>query len=195
MEIKYKSDWMNPTIELMKCIESFGESTKNEEMGSIDYLIEDEDGKRLIRAMVDENNSAAPAYVSHVRDTVDELGEEYDEITILYKSITNAAYEIVTQEDKLNVITPKTRHDFSLTEVLSAIQKKTMNLCKIKCGKAPETKEDCKGKKGRNYVCDIRRISDDATFHATMKWKKVLLEDFNHLCEIERKMETNPEVN
>ena len=145
--------------------------------------------------MVDENNSAAPAYVSHIRNTVDELGEEYDEITILSKSITNAAYEIVTQEDNLNVMTPKTRHDFSLTEVLSAIQKKTMNLCKIKCGKAPETKEDCKGKKGRNYVCDIRRISDDATFHATMKWKKVLLEDFNHLCEIERKMETNPEVN
>ena len=92
-------------------------------------------------------------------------------------------------------MTPKTKHDFGFIEVLSAIQKKTFDLCKIKCGKVPETEDDCKGKKGRTYTCDIRRISDDATFHATMKWKTVLLEDFNHLCEIERNMETNPEVN
>ena len=195
MEIEYKSEWMSPTIELMKCIESFSEPKRNEEIGSIDYLIEDYDSKKLIRAMVDENNSATPAYVTHIRETVDELDEKYDEITILSKSITNAAYDIVAQEDNLRVITPKTKHDFSLIEVLSAIQKKTLDLCKIKCGKAPETKEDCEGKKGRNYVCDIRRISDDATFHATMKWKKVLLEDFNHLCELERNMETNLEEN
>jgi len=195
MEIEYKSDWMSPTIELMKSIESLNEPTINEEMGSIDYLIEDEKGKRLIRAMVDENNGAAPAYVVHVRDTVNELDEKYDEITIISKSITNAAHDIVTQEDNLSVITPNTKHNFNLIEVLSAIQKKTLDLCEIKCGKAPETKEDCKGKKGRKYVCDIRRISDDATFHATMKWKKVLLEDFNHLCELERNMESNTEVN
>jgi hypothetical protein len=101
----------------------------------------------------------------------------------------------VAQENNLFVMTPKTKHDFSLIEVLSAIQKKTMVLCKIICKKAPETKEDCKGKKGRSYICDIRRISDDATFHVTMRWKTLLLEDFNHLCEIESNMEANLEVN
>jgi hypothetical protein len=195
MEIEYKSGWMSPTVELMKCIEPFSEPKINEEMGSIDYIIDDEDGKRLIRAIVDENNSAAPAYVSHIRDTVDELDEEYDEITVLSERITNAAYDIVTQEDNLSIMTPKTKNDFSLIEVLSAVQKKTLNICKVKCGKVPETEEECKGKKGRSYACNIRRISDDATFHATMKWKKVLLEDFNHLCNIEKKMEANTEMN
>jgi len=70
MEIEYKSGWISPTIEIMKCLESFNEPKRNEEMGSIDYLIEDEDSKRLIRAMVDENNNAAPAYVTHIRDTI-----------------------------------------------------------------------------------------------------------------------------
>jgi hypothetical protein len=79
-------------------------------------------------------------------------------------------------------------NNFSLVELLSAVQMKTVKLCQIKCGKAPEKREDCKGKKGREYFCDIRRISDDATFHATMKWKEVLQEDFNNLCEHEKTM-------
>ena len=49
MEIAYKSDWVGPTVELMKCIESISELSRNEEMGSIDYLIKGEDSKRLIR--------------------------------------------------------------------------------------------------------------------------------------------------
>lgn len=197
MEVEYKSDWMSPTVELMKCIEPLGEPRRNEEIGSIDYVFEDGEKKKLVRAMVDENQRSAPAYVDTVRSTITELDEEekYDEVTILSERITGAAYDLVTQEDNLRVMTPKTKHDFSLVEVLSAIQKKTMDLCKFKCGKAPETADDCKGKKGRTYSCDVRRLSDDATFHATMKWKTVLLEDFNQLCEIEANMDTELEVN
>jgi hypothetical protein len=193
MEIEYKSGWINPTVELMKCLEPISDPSKNKDMGSIDYLIEEEDSKRLIRAFVDENNMAAPAYVSHIRDTIDEL-DKYDEITILSKRITKAAHEIASKEEDLNVITPDTKHNFSLIEVISAIQEKTRELCKIKCGKAPETKDDCQGKKGRVYYCDIRRISDDATFHATMKWKTVLLEDFNQLWKLEKDLEPNMDV-
>jgi hypothetical protein len=80
------------------------------------------------------------------------------------------------------------KHNFSLSEIISAIHVKTSELCKLKCGKAPETREDCKGKNGRKYTCDIRRISDDATFHVSMKWKDVLLEDFNNLCNYEKSL-------
>ena len=195
MQIEYESDWMRPTLELMKCLGVTGEPSKNDEMGSIDYLIDDENGKRLIRAMVNDNFTAAPAYVDTIRATIEELEEEkYVEAIILSKRITNSAHEIVAKVENLNVITPNTKHNFSLIEVLSAIQKKTRDLCTIKCKKPPESKDDCKGKKGRIYECDIRRISDDATFHATMKWKTVLLEDFNNLCEIEKEMRANPEI-
>jgi DNA-binding XRE family transcriptional regulator len=180
----------------MRCLGDISEPSKNEEMGSIDYFVDNDDGKKLIRAMVDENNHAAPAYVDTIRTTIQEIEDEnYDEAIILSKRITNSAHELVAQAEKLNVITPNTKHNFSLIEVLSAIQSKTRELCKVKCGKAPETRDDCHGKKGRTYECDIRRISDDATFHATMKWKTVLLEDFNNLCEIEKEMEAKSEVN
>ncbi|RLI03134.1 hypothetical protein DRO31_02540 [Candidatus Bathyarchaeota archaeon] len=192
MEIEYESDWMSPTVELLKCLGEINKPEINEEMGSIDYVINEGDKKKLIRAMVDENQNSAPAYVDTIRATINELEEEkYDEALILSKRITDSAHDIVTQQDNLDVITPKMKHIFSLVEVLSAIQKKTRDLCVIKCGKAPETREDCQGKKGRTYTCDIRRISDDATFHATMKWKDVLFEDFYNLCAIEKELEVN----
>jgi DNA-binding XRE family transcriptional regulator len=192
MEIEYESDWMSPTVELLKCLGEINKPEINGEMGSIDYVINEGDKKKLIRAMVDENQNSAPAYVDTIRATIIELEEEkYDEALILSKRITDSAHDIVTQQDNLDVITPKMKHIFSLVEVLSAIQKKTRDLCVIKCGKAPETREDCQGKKGRTYTCDIRRISDDATFHATMKWKDVLFEDFYNLCAIEKELEVN----
>ena len=192
MEIEYESDWMSPTVELLKCLGEINKPELNEEMGSIDYVIDDGKTKKLIRAMVDERQNSAPAYVDTIRTTITELDEgKYDEALILSKRITDSAHELVSQYENLDVITPKMKHIFSLVEVLSAIQKKTLDLCVLKCGKAPETKEDCEGKKGRTYTCDIRRISDDATFHATMKWKDVLFEDFYNLCEIEKELEVN----
>jgi predicted RND superfamily exporter protein len=200
MQIEYNSEWMSPTVELMKCLGATNEPSRNEEIGSIDYVIDNKNGKKLIRAMVDEHNNAAPAYVDTVRATIEELNEKkYSEAVILSKRITNSAHDIVAEHENLNIITPKMKHSFSMIEILSAIQKKTRDLCVMKCGKAPETREDCQGKKGRTYTCDIRRLSDDATFHATMKWKTVLLEDFINLCEIEKEIkkekETELEVN
>jgi hypothetical protein len=189
MQIEYGSDWMRPIIELIKCLSDINQPIRNEELGSIDYIIDNVNRKKLIRAMVDDDNIASPVYVDTIRATINELEEEkYDEAVIISKRITDSAYEIVSQQKNLEIITPKMKHCFSLVEVLSAVQKKTKNICKIKCGKAPETKEECYGKKGRTYVCEARRISDDATFHATMKWKEVLLEDFNNLCDLEKTM-------
>ena len=76
MQIKYQSDWMRPTIELMKCLGIISMPTKNEKMGSIDYCIDDETGIKLVRVMVNENNNAAPIYIDTLRSTIKELEEE-----------------------------------------------------------------------------------------------------------------------
>lgn len=188
IHIRSNSDWVTPTVELIKCLEEPGEPMLNEDEGSVDYII-DGDEKKLIRVLVDENSEIAPAYVEKIRSIINELDEEkFQKAVIITKRITDSAYDLVAEHENLEIITPTMKNNFSLVEMLSAVQMKTVRLCKIKCGKAPETRDDCKGKQGREYLCDIRRISDDATFHATMKWKDVLQEDFNNLCELERTM-------
>jgi hypothetical protein len=189
MQIEYDSDWIGPTVELLKCLENTDKPIKNEEIGSIDYIVDEDNHKKLIRAMIDKKNKAAPISIDTIRTTIKDLDEEkYDEAIILSKSISDAAHNIVKQQKNLDVITPDTKHNFNILEILSSIQKKTIDLCKIKCGKAPETKDDCMGKNGRKYECDVRKLSDDATFHAQMKWKEILFEDFNNICKIENEM-------
>ena len=186
IQIRSNSDWVTPTVELIKCLEEPGEPVINEAEGSVDYII---DEKKLIRVLVNENSEIAPAYVENIRSIITELDEKkYEEAVIITKRVTDSAYDLVAEHENLEIITPTMKNNFSLVEMLSAVQMKILKLCKIKCGKAPETRDDCKGKEGREYLCDIRRISDDATFHATMKWKDVLQEDFNNLCELERTM-------
>jgi hypothetical protein len=192
MQIEYESKWMSPTVELIKCLEEMKQPNLNEKIGSIDYIIEDGKNKKLIRAMVDENNNATPAYVNTIRDTIKELEEEkFDKVLILSNRITDEAHDILSDQSNLDVITPNMKHNFNLIEVISAVQKKTRDLCILKCGKVPESREDCKGKNGQSYVCEIRRISDDSTFHARMKWKDMIFEDFKSLCEIEKTLEVN----
>ena len=189
IQIRSISDWVTPTVELIQCLEKPDEPVVNEEQGSIDYYIRNDKGKKLVRVLVDEERAVTPAYVENIRVLITDLDEKkFDEATLITDRITDSAYDLVTSTDNLNIITPSMKNNFSLVELLSAVQMKTKELCKIKCGKAPETREDCKGKNGREYLCDIRRISDDATFHAMMKWKEVIHEDFNNLCDLEKTM-------
>ena len=101
MQIEYESDWMRPTIELMKCLGLMGKPSRNDEMSSIDYLMDNNDGTKLIRAMVDKKNHPAPVYVNVIRETIEELEEnKYDEAIILSTRITNSAHDLVTQNEK-----------------------------------------------------------------------------------------------
>jgi hypothetical protein len=53
----------------------------------------------------------------------------------------------------------------------------------------PREEDDCEGYVDDNYNCSVRRISDDSTFHAEMKWESVLHEDFKKLVELEKQID------
>lgn len=188
MQIEYNREWLGPTIEIIKCLDDVGEPSRNEELDSIDYIVDNGGSKKLIRVMVNENNGVAPLSVNTIRATIEELDEnKFVEAMILSKRLTSSAHDLVTGQDNLVVKTP-TKHCFSLTELIVGTHNKIEDLCKMICGKAPVTKDDCKGKEEGKYVCDVRRQSDDVTFHARMKWIDPLLQDFNNLCNIEKKI-------
>lgn len=186
MQIENNLNWMFSTIELLKCYGEIKKTIKNDGIGFIDYIITDENIDKLVRVLVDENNNVTPAYVDTVRSTIVELDEKYSSAVILSNRITESAYDLAKQHENLDILTPKMERSFSLIELLSAIQTKTKELCLLKCRKSLETKEDCMGKEGSTYKCDIYRLGDDAAFHAKMKWNDTLLEDFYNLCKLER---------
>jgi hypothetical protein len=77
----------------------------------------------------------------------------------------------------IDYMTPKISPYYLVSELAYAVLRKIMKLCKEKCGKIPRSDVDCVGFQVGDYSCVIRRVSDDATFHAEMKWSSVLGQD------------------
>lgn len=54
------------------------------------------------------------------------------------------------------------------------------------CGRIPVNEKDCKGYKDGKYICPVRRISDNADFHAERGWLWLLKKDFSRLIKLRK---------
>jgi len=195
MEIELKTDWQAHTVELMKTIHGYEDPEYNEEVGSVDFMTQEKDQTKLMRALVDEDGRSDTGYRDKVNRTIEDVQDsEVDEALIIADRFTSSARRLMKENDNVDYVSSKFTPKYRVSDLVYAIQQKTMQLCKQKCGSAPKSKDDCKGINEDGYACQIRRMSDDATFHAQMKWNEVLLEDFNKLVELENNQELS-EVN
>jgi len=186
MEIELKTDWQAHTVELMKTIHGYEDLEYNDEVGSVDFITKEEDQTKLIWALVDEDGRSGTGYRDKVNRTIEDVQDsEIDEALILADRFTSSARKLMKENKNVDYVSSRFTPLYRVSDLVYAIQRKTMQLCKYKCDSVPESKDECKGVGEDGYVCQVRRISDDATFHAQMKWKEVLLEDFNKLVELE----------
>ncbi len=185
MEVELKTGWQINIVELMKMIHGYKDPEYNDELGSVDFLTDEEDQTKLMRAMVDEDGRSGTGYIDTVRRTIEEVQDsEVDDVLIVADRFTSSAKKLIKKNDNVDYLSSKFTRKYRLSDIVYAIQRKTMQLCKQKCGIVPMSEDDCKGVNEDGYICQIRRISDDATFHAEMNWREMLLEDFNKLFEL-----------
>ena len=182
MEVEFKSDWLVIQIELLKAIHGYEKNGVNDEIGSINYVASgDGDEKKLLRVIIDRKDNISKANTDTIRTTIEFLeNEDYDKAVILSEEFTEGAKSLIRKKKNLNYIFPE-QHPHSIPDIVYAIQIKTMELCKLRCGKVPKTERDCKGHQDGEYTCPVRRISDDADFHAERKWLQLLMNDFSKL--------------
>jgi len=183
MEVEFKSSWLVTQIELLKALHGYEKNGVNDEIGSIDYVASgDGSEKKLLRVIIDPKANVSKANTETIRTAMMFLEtENYDKAVILSKEFTEGAKSLIRDEKNLYYISPGLEHLYSISELFYAIQKKTGDLCKLRCGKAPKTEKDCKGHQDDEYTCPVRRISDDADFHAERKWRQLLMNDFSKL--------------
>lgn len=190
MEIELKTDWQIRIVELMKTIHGYKDPEYNDEVGSLDFMTQEEDQTKLMRALVDEDGRSGTGYMKTVSTTIEDVQDsEVDEVLIVADRFSSSARKLMKENDSVDYLSSKFIRKYRLSDLVYAIQRKTMQLCKQKCGSVPKSKDDCKGVTEEGYVCQIRRISDDSTFHAQMKWIEMLLEDFNKLVELANNQE------
>ena len=187
MPVKLKTKWMDVHIELLKTLRGYEFNKYDRKNGVIDYLSkDDEKGRKLLRVFVDDKLRADKVDVRSLEETIGyKEDEKFDQVLLLAEGFTARSKELIQSEEFLSWLTENNRA-FNVTDLYLGIQNVCQELCIEKCGSYPLRESDCKGIKKGVYACDIRRISDDADFHARMGWKKLLYGDYKDLLLIKR---------
>lgn len=187
MEVKLKSNWQEVEVELLKTLHGYKFKSQDKKIGYIDYVAQDVgDNQKLLRVIVNPKYHASKAFVKTVDDTLDQLEDKrYSKVTLVAGSFSSASERLVKKEKTLEMISLSHTPN-STTEVIQANQSKVDSLCEMKCGFLPKSREDCNGFVNGEYLCEIRRISDDSDFHAKMGWLHMLKNDFSRLIEFKK---------
>jgi hypothetical protein len=175
--------WLETEIELMKTIEGYEKKGSNKKSGIIDYV--SDEGEKLLRVLLNKKPRGSKAITETVKNAIDSMEEGgYEEAFIIAEEFTYGAKKLIRDTERLGYISRDQGSPHSFTDILSAIQSKMIELCESKCGKYPSTEDECKGYRHGKYSCVVRKISDDADFHAERGWISLLYSDFSKLIKI-----------
>lgn len=181
------TDWLQTQIELLKTLDDYELTSINKEKGYVDYISEKENEKKLLRVLVDDSFKEAKANVKNIEEILHDVKEhEVDKAIIMAKSLSSASRKITKDDSSLRFISSDSKLTYSLIDMMMAVEKKVSELCTLKCGQLPTSNQECEAFKEGTTSCRVRRISDDADFHAEMKWIDMLLEDFSNLIELKK---------
>jgi len=186
MALKVNSDWLDTEVELVKTLHGVRFSGYDDENCTADF--ESKEGEvTIVKVFVNKDGQVGKADLESVKQIVSEYDDtDYGEIIIMAEKYTPSAVDYVNRQDSFTMVTPKTKMNLGVPELLSAIQSLTMKLCIRRCGKVPETEDDCEGYKKGKLVCPVRCISDNADFHAERGWVRQLRIDFENLVKVEK---------
>jgi len=183
--------WLDTEVELVKMLHGVSFSRYDDENYTSDF--ESEGKETIVKVLIDKDGRAGKADLESVKKIVSDYDDmEYGEMIIVAKNYTPSASDYVNRQASFTMVTPKTKLKLGIMELLSAIQNLTKNLCIRRCGKVPETEEDCKGYEKGKPVCPVRCISDNADFHAEMGWVRQLRLDFENLVKVEKQTSRGP---
>lgn len=187
--VRLKPEWLDVGVELFKAVHGYEMAGVNKDVGSLDYVVEDEEGvKKLLMVLVDSKYKASRCDIRKLDKTLEFLeDEDFDEITLVGQDFTSVTESRINRDDSLDYVSEESEV-FSIMELLSAVQMLTKELCVDKCGKYPMSSEECTGYEDGKYTCGIRRVSDDSDFHAKMGWSQLLYRDFTNLVQYKRKL-------
>lgn len=154
----------------------------------VDFTVSppDSDDKILIRVITETQSKSGYVSVDIVRDMSEVLKERsYDKGILVGNRFTEAAKREMKQEN-IEAVSERIVPYFKVEQLYLAIEGCIGNLCREKCGQIPVKESDCKGYVDGGYFCDVRLISDNASFHLEQGWIGFLEKDLAKLLAIEK---------
>lgn len=148
----------------------------------------------LLRVVTEPKSRSGTVGVDIVKETIETMNSEgYDKGVLIGKRFSKAAKEEMRREG-IQMFSEKLTPRFGLQTLYPAMQNYIDDLCKTKCGHIPERESDCEGFSEDHYSCEIRLISDNASFHFQRGWTNLLQRDFGQLITL-RNSVSNKDTN
>jgi hypothetical protein len=177
--------------EVISAVRDYETKRTRRKEGRVDFTVSPSksDDKILIRVITEAKSKSGYVGVDTVREMGDILDKRnYDKGVLIGKRFTEAAKSEMESEN-IELVSEKITPHFKLERLYSAIHSCVRNLCKAKCGHVPMKESDCKGYVDGHYSCDVRLISDDASFHLEHGWIGFLERDLAKLLAIENALD------
>ncbi len=166
-----------------------GQTRRNERR--VDYTVSpsESDDKILIRVITESDSKSGFIGVDTVREMNEVLEKRnYDKGILIGKRFTEAAKSEMEREN-IEAVSERITPHFEVEQLYVTIEGCIENLCKAKCGQVPAKESDCKGYVDGSHSCDVRLISDNASFHLEQGWISFLERDLAKLLAIEKAQE------
>ena len=154
----------------------------------VDFTVSpsDSDDKILIRVITEAKPKSGYVGVDTVREMSEVLKKQnYDKGILIGKRFTEGAKSEMEHEN-IEAVSERIAPHFKVERLYLTIEGCIENLCRAKCGHLPVKESDCKGYVDGNYSCDVRLISDNASFHLEHGWIGFLEKDLAKLLAIEK---------
>lgn len=178
--------------ELISAIRDYETVRTRRKEQMVDFTVSpsESDDKILMRVITDGASRAGCITVDNVKEMSEVLKRRnYDEGILIGKRFTKAAKREITRED-IELVSEEIKPHFKLNRLYSVIDNHVHNLCRAKCSHVPMKESDCKGFVDGHYSCDVRLVSDNASFHFERGWEGFLERDLARLLAIEKSLKT-----
>jgi len=170
--------WKKVCVEVMKSIHGYKDTLSGRNPDYTDYEKSGE-GVQLLRVVEGRGNSSKIG-VDIVVETQREVSEGiYTEAILMANYFTTASKRLIKKDENLTKISLDYK-PFSSINLITALNSEIEKQCKSQCGTTQHNEEDCITD-AKNIKCTIKRLSDDAQFHAKMGWTHLLYSDLLQL--------------
>ncbi len=176
--------------EVISAVRDYETKRTRKKEKKVDFTVSpaESDSKTLIRVITEAKSKSGYVTVDTVRQMTEDLkAREYDDGIIIGKRFTKAAKREM-ERARIETISERIEPHFRSERLYAVINSCIQELCKAKCGKVPAKESDCKGYTDDHYTCDVRLISDNASFHFDLGWTDFLERDLAKLLGIRKSL-------
>jgi hypothetical protein len=175
-------------VEVISAVRDYETRRTRRKEKVVDFTVSpsESDEKILIRVITEAKSKSGFVGADAVRNMNDVMEKrDYDKGILVGKRFTKAAISDM-ESGNIEAVSERISPRFTLERIYSVIDGCIRNLCRAKCNQVSTMESDCKGYVDDNYTCDVRLISDNASFHMGHGWIRSLERDLVKLLEIEK---------